>query len=260
MPRIRVPQSDAGRVHLLGKSLQTAATDKTKGVEYLPEDLVAEIGLALNDRQENGETVPGFASLIAERAKDEGLVTKETEESQAAEELLEVNIRDYIDGLVRRTFRLKHSAAVLDFHGLDHAGTTPVLASREDRRTVANQLIAGDATAVSKGFPAMSNPSAAELSAALASAEKEAAEIVPADRELQNVVEKIRAARPQIIALVDDVIEELQHGTRKMEPGTAREIMRSYGVTFDALPGETPDPAPAPTPTPAPAPAAPAVQ
>jgi hypothetical protein len=35
----------------------------------------------------------------------------------------------------------------------------------------------------------------------------------------------------------------LRHSTRKLEPGTTRNVMRSYGVEFDYLPGETPDPA-----------------
>jgi hypothetical protein len=30
--------------------------------------------------------------------------------------------------------------------------------------------------------------------------------------------------------------------THKLEPGTARDIMRSYGVSFEALEGEIPEP------------------
>ena len=33
-------------------------------------------------------------------------------------------------------------------------------------------------------------------------------------------------------------IDELRHATRKLEPGTAHDIMRSYGITFEALEGE----------------------
>ena len=60
-------------------------------------------------------------------------------------------------------------------------------------------------------------------------------------------------ARPRAAELVQEVLDELRHATRKLEPGTARDIMRSYGVTFEALDGEIPAPGDLPA-----APAAPA--
>ena len=90
------------------------------------------------------------------------------------------------------------------------------------------------------GFAAMVNPSAAEV---------------------QALLEQLRAARPQGEGVVDDLIADLRHSTRRLEPGTARKILRSYGLTFETLSGETPEPdqpstpptPPTPT-TPAPAP------
>ena len=241
MPRVRPPQSDAGQVHLLTTSLTTATGDGgPTGHHYLPALLVTDITAFLNDRVEGSTTHPGYASLVARRAIHEGRVTQETGESQLAENDLETHIRDYIVTLARRSFRKKHSAAVLDFHQVNHSGEVPVITSREDRRTLARQLIDGDAAATAGGFPAMANPSAAELQAALDTATGEADEIIPADRELQAIVEQIRAARPRAVELVQEILDELRHATRKLEPGTARDIMRSYGVTFEALEGELP--------------------
>ena len=242
MPRVRPPRSDAGQVHLLGTAATTAAGDAQKQLHYLPADLVTSINAFLNDRQENGTTIPGYSTLVARRAAAEGIVTRETEEAQRAEDDLDTHIRDYIAVLARRTFRMNHSAAALDFHQLDHSGNIPPIASREDRRTLARQLIAGDATAIAAGFPAMANPSAAELQQALDTASRETGEIVPADRELQALLAQIRAARPRATELVQEVIDELRHATRKIEPGTARDILRSYGITFETLEGETPEP------------------
>ena len=73
-------------------------------------------------------------------------------------------------------------------------------------------------------------------------ANRETGEIVPADRELQALLEQIRAARPRAAELAQEVIDELRHATRKIEPGTARDILRSYGITFETLEGETPEP------------------
>ena len=260
MPRVRPPQSDAGQVHLFTTALATAAGDGAPaGTRYLPAALVAEITAFVSDRLENGATLPGYSTLVARRAIHEGHVTRETGESQLAETDLETHIRDYIVTLARRTFRRKHSVAALDFHQINHNGDVPLISSREDRRTLARQLIAGDAAAIAAGYPAMQNPSAAELQQALTTATREAEEIIPADRELQALVEQIRTARPRATELVQEILDELRHSTRKLEPGTARDIMRSYGVTFEALEGEIPVLGDVPaTPTNPPVPPAPA--
>jgi hypothetical protein len=257
MPRVRPPRSDAGQVHLLGTAVKTATGDSAQNRSYLPAGLLTQISAFLGDSQQNGTTLPGHATLLARRAALEGKVTQETADALTAEDILDTHIRDYIIVLARRTFRMKHSAAVLDFHQIDHAGTVPTISSREDRRTFARQLIAGDPAAIQAGFPPMANPSAVELDAALQTATREAEEIIPADRELQAILELIRASRPRATELAQEVIDELRHATRKLEPGTARDIMRSYGITFETLEGEAPEPGdvpvqPATPPAPAP--------
>lgn len=242
MPRVRPPRSDAGQVHLLRSAITTAAGDAAQQLNYLPAALVTSISAFLNDHSQNGTPVAGYASLVAQRAAIEGIVTRETEEAQQAEVDLDTHIRDYIAVLARRTFRMKHSAAALDFHQLDHSGNIPPIASREDRRTLARQLIAGDTSSTAAGLPPMANPSAAELQLALDNATREADEIIPADRELQALLEQLRSTRPRAAELVQEVLDELRHATRKIEPGTARDIQRSYGITFETLEGETPEP------------------
>lgn len=241
--RLTLPvQPDAGQLHVLATTLITAAGDTDPGRRYLPADLITGIAAFVSDRQENGTTHPGHAALLAQRAVLEGRVTQETGEAELAEDTLDTHLRDYIVALARRTFRKKHSVAALDYHQLPHSGEIPAITSREDRRTLARQLIDGDAAAIAAGLPPMANPSAAELQTALTDATREAEQIIPPDRELQLLVEQIRAARPRATELVQEVIDEFRHATRKLEPGTAREIMRSYGITFEALEGETPEP------------------
>jgi hypothetical protein len=106
----------------------------------------------------------------------------------------------------------------------------PALATRADRQRWADKVRLGEAAAVAAGYPAMLNPTAAEVEEKRAQAETEADEL-----------NAVRALRPQAIELAHDLIEELRHSTRKLEPGTARDVLRSYGVEFDYLPGEAPD-------------------
>lgn len=255
MPRLRVPESDDARAAFITTARRTAAADALKGIFYIPADTVTAAGVFLNDRTVGETVVPGFASLVTQRQLAEGRVTKEVGEAQTAEEGLDTYVRDYVAVLGRRTFRLKHSVAVLDCHNLNHSAEMPVISSREDRHTLAQQLVAGDAAAAAMGFAPMVNPSAAEVQAKLTDAVRESGEVTPVDRDLQTLLEKLRAVRPQAESAVDDLIAELRHSTRRLEPGTARGVMRSYGLSYETLPGEAPEPTPpAPTPTPAPTP------
>lgn len=254
MPRMRVPESDDARAAFMSTAIRTAAADAAKGITYVPASVVTAATTFLNDRTVGETTVPGFASLVTQRQLAEGKVTKEVGEAQTAEGVLDTYVRDYVAVLGRRTFRLKHSVAVLDCHKLNHSADMPEINNLEDRRTVAQELIAGDAAAVAMGFPAMANPSATELQAKLTDAVRERGEVTPVDRDLQALLEKLRALRPQAQVVVDDLVDELRHSTRRLEAGTARQVMRSYGLTFETLPGETPEPNEPANPPPAPAP------
>jgi hypothetical protein len=255
---MRVPESDDSRAAFIATALRTAAADALKGIKYVPVDTIAAAAACLNDRTEGETVIPGFASLVTRRQLAEGRVSKEMGEAQQAEEGLHTYVRDYVAVLGRRTFRVPHSVAVLDCHKLNHSAELPPLGTQEERRTAALQLIAGDAAAVAMGFPAMVNPSAAEVQAKLTDAVRERGEVTPVDRDLQGIREQLRALRPQAQVVVDELVDELRHNTRRLEAATAREIMRSYGLSFESLPGEAPEPNqpanPAPPPTPPPPP------
>jgi hypothetical protein len=248
---MRVPESDDARAAFRSTAIRTAATDAAKGITYIPASVITTATTFVNDKTVGETTVPGFASLVTQRQLLEGKVTKEVGEAQTAEDVLDTYVRDYVAVLGRRTFRLKHSVAVLDCHKLNHSVELPPLGTQEERRTVAQELVAGDAAAVAMGFPAMVNPGAAEVQAKLTDAVRERGEVTPVDRDLQALLEKLRALRPQA---QDDLVDELRHSTRKLEAGTAREVMRSYGLSYETLPGEAPEPSQPANPTPAPAP------
>jgi hypothetical protein len=242
MPRVRVPQSDEGRVQLLSKVQVTYAADEVAQRAYLPPALIERIGAVLEDRtNESGEVVPGYRKNVQRLTQKRAAKAREVEEADQADGKLENYMRDFWEVLRRRTFRLGHAAAVLNFYDLPQDGSTPVVASRADRYAWAQKIADGEAGAVAAGYPAMANPSAGEVSQKLQAAKLESGQITPKEREEEEVLELVRAQRPAAIERVDDVLDELRYVLRKMEPGTARNIMRSYGVEFEFLPGETPD-------------------
>lgn len=253
MPRIQTPGSDEGRAFILTKAISVGPGDIGRGLHYIDNDLIAAIGSFVLD-QSGPPTIPGYSTLVDDVTKARAKWLKESGEAQTAWEELEVYLRDFFEVLKRRTARKKHDASVLAYFKLAEDGSLPVLSNREALEIVANNIVKGDADAVAAGFPAMANPSAAEVSEALTKAKTESSEVTPVVRTLEAAQRAVQAVRGRAIELVDDLIATLRYNTRKMEPGAARDIMRSYGVSFEYDAGETPDPTPAPTPTPAPAP------
>ena len=73
---------------------------------------------------------------------------------------------------------------------------------------------------------------------ALASARKEAADVIPADAAHDRAQEAIDALRAQTDEIIADVIEELRFHLRKEEPASQRRVMRTYGTKFAYQPGE----------------------
>lgn len=162
MPRVRLPESDEGRLQLLNKTLETAAVDANAGRYYLPESLATEVSTFLTDQTDpnTGEPVPGYRVRVQQLIAKRAATSKEVEDADKAEAVLETYIRDFWEVLKRRTFRLGHSVAVLNHYDLPQDGSLPVLSTRADRQTWAGKIRDGEPAAAAAGFPAMANPSA----------------------------------------------------------------------------------------------------
>lgn len=72
---------------------------------------------------------PAYRSHVTARTHALGHRTREVEESVSAIAFLEQSVRDYIEGLKRRTRRKGHNVAVLVNHGLNESGDLPVISN-----------------------------------------------------------------------------------------------------------------------------------
>lgn len=108
--------------------------------------------------------------------------SQEVRERDAAIRQLETYVRDFWEVLRRRINRLNQPAALLQQYGLPLDGATPKLYSAPEWLTAAGAIVAAEATAVANGYPAMVNPSAAEVQTQLTAAQSEQNDIAGADR------------------------------------------------------------------------------
>ena len=198
----------------LGKRILTTATISRLGIIALYEPLVLAVATAEAKRSlEVSQKNAKYAKLLA-------------------------YIRDYWEGLKRRTPREDHDASVLLFAGLPLSGDVPPVSSEAAAVAAAKQIVKGDADMVAAGFPAMSNPTAAQVSAALVAYQTEHKDVAPAD----GVLDAALAAAQGMVFDVDDIIEdvraEVAHFNRKLDDPSIRRALRRYGMRFATNPGE----------------------
>ena len=91
------------------------------------------------------------------------------------------------------------------------------------------------------GYEPMTNPDVAEIQALLDAAQKQADDVPPADRHLDEQQEALAKLRPMVDEAISEVMAALRYVLRKLPPPSQRRIMRSYGATFTYRPDEPVD-------------------
>jgi hypothetical protein len=230
MPFYTPPRSHTDRLGTLKAAQAADAADFAAGHRMLPDVVVSRLGI-----------IAVYEPVVLAVAAAEARRSREVSEKDAKKDDLLLHIRDYWEGLKRRTRRKKHDASVLLFAGLPLSGDVPPIPNEVAMVNFAKQIFKGDADMVLAGFPAMANPTAAEVDAMRIAYENEQDDIAPADRDLDAALQ----AAADHVADVDDIIEdvraEISHFNRKLDDPSIRRVLRRYGMKFASNPGEPPE-------------------
>jgi len=231
MPYLAQPNSDLQRIVFLRTCLGMAKKEAASGTVILSETLVTQIEADLTDFTASHQLLD--ASLSARQ--------KEVLEKNESAGVLMVYVRDFFEGLKRRTYRLHHPTSVLRLYGVTAEGDLPKLSGDNNLLEAARQIVLGDANAVEKGYIAMSNPTAAEVQEKLTAAEKEKEEVGPADSEYNRVQKELDVKRGPVDELISEIADTIQFAMRKDSASNVRRVMRTYGFTYRYLKDEQPD-------------------
>jgi hypothetical protein len=170
-----------------------------------------------------------------------GQRVKETEGKVNALGELQTWVRDFWEVGKRMAARKQLSGALLAYYGLTQDGSVPKSATDTSWLDFAAGVVKGDADAVAAGYPAMINPSAAEVAAQLALAQAEFNQVGNTDRAYDVAQEAVSTLRPETDALIQEIMDQLRFNLRKKDDASQRRVMRSYGAKFTYASGETPD-------------------
>ncbi|MCP4592791.1 MAG: hypothetical protein GY842_18815, partial [bacterium] len=192
----QAPRSDRDRLAFLKRTAITGPQDIASGDSYVSQDTLDRINAFL----------PGFEAAVDAVSEKLGARSKEVRERAVAMERVSLYTRDLWAVLNRRVNRLDQPAEVLAFYQLPLDGTIPKPTSQEQWLTIAAHVVKGDAVAVAAGYPAMINPSAAELETMLDAAQSESNDVAMADRTYDAAQEAVASLRVRADELIAEVV------------------------------------------------------
>jgi hypothetical protein len=228
--RFKLPTNDLDRKKLLENAIIKTVQDATIGTRYVLEQSQIDVTAF----------IPVFTAAIKLKESELKHRMKEIGEQTDAFITLKTFILDMIQVAKRRIFRMKEPVDNLKYFGMPQTGDVPNPKSMDDISNLAETVITGDADAVADGFPAMANPSAAEVQEKLTAAEKERDEAKMADTILDNAQEDLANKRLTCESWIKEIQEELEFGLRKKDDSSRRRVMRSYGFKFESNNENTP--------------------
>lgn len=235
MPQLVLPRTNEDLIRFFETALRIVAEERANGLHYVEADWVTQANAFLVTFKTK---VRGLTALQYRRAK-------EIEDRRGEITRLEVYVRDYLNGLKRMIFRERLSTSLFSLYSLPETGKLPNPTGIDDVISWAEKIVTADANATEAGYPAMCNPTAAQVSVLLIQAKTEHAQISAADRALDVAQDEIEALRVQGYALARDAAQQLNFHLRNLSAPDRRRIMSRYGFryqhdTHEASPTETP--------------------
>jgi len=232
MPYFVTPNSDADRLTFLKHALTNSQNKRA----------ATQSQLSLETETELAVFVAQFESAFDAITSTQSARTRETRQRREALDTLATYVRDFWEVLRRRARRLGEPSEVHTYYRLPLDGTTLKPKKRTDWLGIAADVVKGDAEAVADGYPPMANPSAADITVVLETAQAEAGEADIADDVFDQAQETVATLRVEADQWISDIMAELRFVLRRKPTASQRRVMRTFGATFGYLEGETVDP------------------
>ncbi len=226
MPQLVQPRSDIKRVLLLEQAIKMAIQDRDAGRDYVS-------ARWLNDAQ---EFVADFGPKVRKLAELESIRGQEVIEKNEAVVKLTRHVRDFWEGLRRRVVRMEQPSSLFQLYNLPQSGLNPTESNAAVWIERGAGLIAADAKSVEMGYPAMLNPSVAELQVVLDAARSEADDVPVADREVAAMQRELDELRPRAIKLIRALNAQLDASLYDLSSEGIRRVKGTYGFEYYTSP------------------------
>lgn len=237
MPNIIIPRSNEELIRFFETATRVATEDRLAEKFYMDADWIPEAS----------DFVEDFKTRVRNLTTAQRNRAQQIEERRVKVAKLEVYVRDYLNGFKRMVYREGLPISLFAFYDLPESGEIPLLSNTNEVISWAEKIVKGNADAVAATYPAMSNPTAAQVATILAQANAEIDDVSAVERTLDVALDEIEVQRATGYALAQDAEQQLNFQLRKLTSPDRRRIMRTYGFTYTYAEGETPDPEAPPT-------------
>ncbi len=226
--KTRYIQSDLDRITWLKQMVQAASAPGNFGSGLLPgkltrkaEQLNSQLHAALTT---NTDTLALIGKLVTQCRAHQADISRIT--------------RLFWSSLVLRTEVMNHPREILKIYGLSINGARPRINTLAKWLETTEALVRGEERAVSKGYPAMVNPGIDALNSVLAGARDAAKALEETRLAYQENLQLLKGLRTEVTALFRSTLHYFKYALADLAPVQARQVMRSYGFTFQ---GGAPD-------------------
>lgn len=237
MPNIIIPRSNEELIRFFETATRVATEDRLAEKFYTDADWITQAS----------DFVEDFKTRVRNLTTAQRNRAQQIEERRVKVAKLEVYVRDYLNGFKRMVYREGLPISLFAFYDLPESGEIPLLSNTNEVISWAEKIVKGNADAVAATYPAMSNPTAAQVATVLAEANAEIDDVSAVERHLDVALDEIEAQRATGYALAQDAEQQLNFQLRKLTSPDRRRIMRTYGFAYTYAEGETPDPEDPPT-------------
>ncbi|MDJ0842341.1 MAG: hypothetical protein QNK37_37915 [Acidobacteriota bacterium] len=186
-----------------------------------------------------GALVTPFQEAMVAQLRTHAKRAEEIAKRNKVVAVMKYTVRDFRSGLVRRVRRNGEPEIVLQYYRMPHE-RKPVY--DDDWYQLGQWLLDGEVKALSKGFPAMSNPSADELAASLTAFAELRGNAEEADRRYRDAQDVLVDLRRETQLAARGLAANFRVVLHDKDAPTVRRIMRSYGFQFRGQLEETPEP------------------
>ncbi len=227
-------RSDPARQIWLKRVLETATLSSGFGSGLLPRDLVNRLK----------KTQRGYHDALTRKRNLLSLRRGRIEIRDQQLNELKLLCRAFHASLKARALYMGHGGEIFPLFGLALSGNQPHMSHKTDWLFFAESLVAGDALAVEKGYPPMTNPRASQLNRALKKARAAFKHLDQTNLAVEEAIEALDPYRKEADILQGDVAAYLRYRLRSLEASRRREVMRRHGFAFQ---GDPPQPKAEPT-------------
>lgn len=226
MPRYVPVRGDENIVSFMKTVLARVAKDQGAGIDFVQDDLVAEVAAF---HAEFSATLEAIDGLEKQRRGAVVLAEKKLR-------MLQMRLRTTWAEVRTRVHAGQDSEELHTYYELTVAGKAPSVSGRKGWIDLAQQVVAGIDKAQAAGFAPVDSHQT--LVQAFYEAQEAHAQLSDIKTSLKTMRNRKDAQRPQARMLCDRVVRQLRCFLGDETPSRQRAIMREYGVTFKPNPGE----------------------